>query len=88
MPSQALRLVALACLALLALSALLALPGCGGGGNAAPPAPPPGTALTIREVPPAFSLPDVNGASATFGTDVAPSQWTSYVTPWYFGWAT
>ncbi len=76
------RLAVLACLALLVLT------GCGGGGGGAPPAPPVNPPLTVGEVPPAFSLPDVNAASPTFGTDVAPSQWASFVTPWYFGWAT
>ncbi len=82
---QAPRLAVLASLALLALSAL---PGCGGGGGGAAPASPADPPLTLGEIPPAFSLPDVNTASPTFGTNVAPSQWASFVTPWYFGWAT
>jgi len=80
------RRLLLACL--LASSAALATVGCGGGGGGGGPAPDPDPVLVVGEVPPDFALPDVNAASPTFETDVAPSQWASYVTPWYFGWAT
>jgi hypothetical protein len=71
---------ALAALALLAAA-------CGGGGdgtvteltNEGPP---------LGQVPPAFSLPDVNPASATYATNVSPSQTLGSVSLWYFGHAT
>jgi hypothetical protein len=37
---------------------------------------------------PDFSLPDVNPASPTAGTDVSPRDYEGKVSAWYFGHAT
>jgi hypothetical protein len=72
------------------LASLALVAGCGGGGSPAaitlpPPAP---SGLSIGTLAPAFALPDVNPASVTFATDVAPSHYVGSASAWYFGHAT
>lgn len=74
----------------LVIAALALGVGCGGGGGAAaitlpPPAP---SGMSIGTLAPAFALSDVNPASVTFATDVAPSQYVGSASAWYFGHAT
>ena len=64
-------------------TALATSAGCGGSGGPSNPAPMP-----LGTLAPEFSLPDVNPASSTFGTDVAPSHERGSASAWYFGHAT
>ena len=65
-------------------TALLVTSGCGGGASSVPVA----AGMPIGSLAPDFSLPDVNPSSATFATEVAPSQYVGSASAWYFGHAT
>jgi len=75
-PSRWLRTTVLA-------TTLAASAGCGGSSGHSNP-----VAMPVGTLAPEFSLPDVNPASSTFGTDVAPSQELGSASAWYFGHAT
>jgi hypothetical protein len=82
---------ALASLPRAALTALLlSLAACGSGAGAAPaPSPPPDPGgPTLGQVAPEFALVDVNPASPSTATEVAPSDSLGRVSVWYFGHAT
>ena len=57
--------------------------GCGGSSSIEPH-----VGMAIGTLVPNFSLPDVNPASVSFSTDVAPSQYVGSASAWYFGHAT
>jgi hypothetical protein len=82
---------ALASLPRAALTALLLpLAACGSGAGDAPassPPPDPG-GPPQGQVAPEFSLVDVNPASPSAATEVAPSDSVGQVSVWYFGHAT
>ena len=65
-------------------AALVLLVGCGGGISS----PAPHVGMPAGTLAPAFLLPDVNPASISFATDVAPSQYVGSASAWYFGHAT
>jgi hypothetical protein len=67
----------------LATAVLLVFAGCGGSSSRQTP-----SGLSVGQVAPDFALPDVNPASVTFATDVAPSQYVGSASAWYFGHAT
>ncbi len=47
-----------------------------------------GLSAAIGDVPPDFSLTDVNATSATSGESVSPRDYLQQVSGWYFGHAT
>ena len=66
------------------LVAALLLAACGGGSGFEPAGPGP----TVGALAADFSLPDVNAASPTGGTQVSPRQRLGSASAWYFAHAT
>ena len=66
------------------MAAVLVIGGCGGGGATIAPH----VGMAVGTLVPDFALPDVNPASVSFSTDVAPSQHVGAASAWYFGHAT
>jgi len=60
-----------------ALAAGLLLPACDDSGSGGPPGPMPD-----------FQLQDVNPQSVSYNTAVSPRNYLTYVSAWFFGWAT